>query len=121
MLFKLMNSKKKKTNNLSTMLFKSVHLIDMTTKTSNSTPSDPSADRLLYACFPAALKDAMKVAARRYEWDRETWRYQTGLIQETLLSGRFDANSLAVAYRNPPNSNAEGSSGDFQGGSATHA
>lgn len=65
-------------------------------------PADPSADRLTYACFPQALREAMKIAAQRWSWDRETWRYQTALIQETLLSGRYDADELAVAYRNSP-------------------
>lgn len=64
--------------------------------------TDPSADRLTYAGFPPAMREAMKIAAQRWSWDRETWRYQTALIQETLLSGRYDTDELAVAYRNPP-------------------
>ncbi len=103
-------------------MFTNVQLIDMTTKTLNFTPADdPSADRLTYASFPQGLREGMKAAAKRWAWDRETWRYQTGLIQETLLSGRFDANELSVAYLNPPKSNGEATRSDAMTVGATHA
>jgi len=62
--------------------------------------TDPSADRLIYAGFPAPLKDAMKIAAKRWDWDRETWRYQTLLIQDAM--NRVLVDDLARAYRHPP-------------------
>ena len=63
---------------------------------------DPSSDRIIYAAFPVPLKDAMKIAAQRWSWDRETWRYQTLLIQDAYTSGRCLLADLVQAYRNPP-------------------
>lgn len=65
-----------------------------------------SADRLIYASFPALLKTAMKTAAHRYAWCRETWRLQTGLIQDALLRG-IDSDDLAERYQNPPPAHLE--------------
>lgn len=61
---------------------------------------DPSSDRIIYAAFPVPLKEAMKAAAKRWNWDRETWRYQTLLIQDAI--SRMLVDDLALAYRNPP-------------------
>jgi hypothetical protein len=63
---------------------------------------DPSADRVLYAYFPDALKFALRTAAKRNGWDRETWRYQTNLIQEARLAGWADDDALIAGYSNPP-------------------
>lgn len=94
----------------------------MTTAVDNKpTTSDPSADRLIYASFPAALREGLKAAAKRWNWDRDTWRYQTGLVQATLLSGRYDGDELATAYLNPPKSNVEATSSDAMTRGATHA
>ena len=61
---------------------------------------DPIADRLIYAGFPVPLKEAMKAAAKRWTWDRETWRYQTLLIQDAM--NRVLVDDLVLVYRTPP-------------------
>lgn len=65
----------------------------------DATGDDPIADRLLYAAFPGELKTALRAAAARHRWDRETWRRQTQLIHSALKSGACPA-ALAAAYQN---------------------
>lgn len=55
-------------------------------------------DRITYASFPASLKTAMKAAANRNGWCRESWRLQTAMIQEAMLSG-YDVDTLAAGYQ----------------------
>ena len=57
-----------------------------------------SSDRITYASFPASLKTAMKAAANRNGWCRESWRLQTAMIQEAMLSG-YDVDTLAAGYQ----------------------
>ncbi len=68
----------------------------------NSAANDPGiSDRLTYASFPAHLKAAMKIAARNYDWDRETWARQTQMISEALLAGRDTDDNIAARYGAP--------------------
>ena len=69
--------------------------------------TDPTLDRLLYAAFPPGLKAALRAAAARHGWDRATWRTQTQLVHDALVSGRQTAEALALAYRNPPPAHLE--------------
>jgi len=56
------------------------------------------ADRLIYASFPQPLREAMRIAAKRFNWTHDDWRLQTNMIQEALLAGRVTADGLATAY-----------------------
>jgi len=68
---------------------------------------DPSADRLIYAAFPPSLRDAMKVAAKRFEWTREDWQMQTTMIQEVIADGWYTAEEIAAVYaKEPPRNEA---------------
>ena len=58
--------------------------------------------RTTYAAFPPALKTAMKIAAKRFDWCPKTWVQQTEAIAEAMLTGGWTADELADAYRNPP-------------------
>lgn len=65
---------------------------------------DPEELRLMqfvYATFPDTLKTAMKIAAKRWGWDRETWAMQTAMLQDSMRRG-CTVDELADAYRNPP-------------------
>jgi hypothetical protein len=62
------------------------------------------SDRLIYAAFPKELKAALRDAAKRNHWDRETWRYQTQCLNETLeasTDGPGVITALVVAYQTP--------------------
>lgn len=61
-----------------------------------------STDRLTYAAFPLALKTAMKSAAQRNGWCRETWAMQTALIRDALLAGRVTEPELIEGYSLKP-------------------
>jgi len=63
---------------------------------------DPSADRLIYATFPPSLREAMKVAAQRFEWTREDWQMQTTMIQKAMIDGWYTADKIAAAYATAP-------------------
>lgn len=65
-------------------------------------PVDPAAVRLIYATFPPGLKAAMKLAATRNGWDRETWALQTDLIQTSLLAGSTSETAIIAGYTQPP-------------------
>ena len=54
------------------------------------------SDRLVYAAFPKELKTAMRDAAKRNHWDRETWRYQTWALNETLESSAYCPGVIAA-------------------------
>lgn len=65
-------------------------------------PTDPAADRITYASFPESLRTAMKIAAQRNGWCRETWAMQTQMLNTSMLAGCYSADELAAAYRNQP-------------------
>lgn len=67
---------------------------------------NPAADRLTYAAFPPDLKAAMKIAAQRNDWCRETWAMQTALIQDALVTGRVLEATLIAGYSLKPPENA---------------
>jgi hypothetical protein len=60
------------------------------------------ADRLIYASFPQALREAMRRSAKRFGWTHDDWRLQTNLIQEARMGGWYSAEELARAYRDAP-------------------
>ena len=66
--------------------------------------SEPTSsdDRLTYAGFPQALRDAMKIAAQRFEWTRDDWRMQTNMIQDVIADGWYSADEIAKAYAAAP-------------------
>ena len=73
-----------------------------------------SADRMAYAAFPPALKAAMKTAAQRNGWCRETWAMQTALIQDALLAGRELESTLIAGYSlKPPEMALEGTNATY--------
>ena len=55
-----------------------------------------------YAVFGNDLKAAMKTAAKRWDWDKETWILQTELIAQALQTGCFTEEQLAADYQRPP-------------------
>ena len=59
------------------------------------------ADRLTYAAFPKALKTAMKIAAQRNDWNRESWALQTDLIHRSLLTGTTTEADIIAGYTQP--------------------
>lgn len=63
--------------------------------------------RLIFATFPNELKNSMKQAALRNEWDSETWALQADLVGDALRSGRVTPEKMAEAYRNQPNPEIE--------------
>jgi hypothetical protein len=61
--------------------------------------------RAQFAAFLPDLQAAMKVAARRYDWDGETWAMQTILLAQTIEASGHDLKviaALAAAYRDAP-------------------
>ena len=61
--------------------------------------------RAKFAEFLPELQAAMKEAARRYDWDGETWAMQTILLAETIERSGHDPKviaALAAAYRDAP-------------------
>ena len=61
-------------------------------------------DRITYAGFPDELRAALRAAARRNGWDRETWRQQTGLLHDALETAHHHPQTIArltAAYANP--------------------
>lgn len=75
-------------------MFGFIQLTDMTEKNSFS-------DRLAYATFPAPLKSAMKTAAARNGWNRESWALQTDLIHRSLLTGTTTEADIIAGYTQP--------------------
>jgi hypothetical protein len=66
---------------------------------------DAAQCRALFAAFLPELQAAMKEAARRYDWDGETWAMQTILLAETIERSGYDSEVIAVlarAYREGP-------------------
>lgn len=67
---------------------------------------DPAERRRLaqcrYAAFSKDLQDAMKVAAKRWDWDKEDWIMQIEMIADALQAGRVIEDQLAMEYRNVP-------------------
>ena len=59
--------------------------------------------RLIFATFSNELKNSMKQAALRNEWDSETWALQAELVGDALRAGRVTPEKMADAYRTPPN------------------
>ena len=59
--------------------------------------------RLIFATFSNELKNSMKQAALRNEWDSETWALQADLVGDALRAGRVTPEKMAEAYRTPPN------------------
>ena len=59
--------------------------------------------RLIFATFSNELKNSMKQAALRNEWDGETWALQAELVGDALRAGRVTPEEMAEAYRTPPN------------------
>ena len=47
--------------------------------------------RITYAAFPPALKAAMKIAAKRFDWCPKTWVQQTEAIAEAMHWMAFQA------------------------------
>lgn len=68
---------------------------------------DPSADRLIYASFPQCLRNAMKIAAKRFSWTPEDWRMQTLMLQDAMLAGWYSPEEIADAYAKPPPGGAD--------------
>ena len=64
--------------------------------------SSASDDRLIYAGFPQALREAMRLAAKRFDWVREDWQMQTAMIHEAITDGRCSADEIASAYAVAP-------------------
>ncbi len=62
----------------------------------NSDLSHDIRDRLTYAAFPKELKAALRDAAKRNHWDRETWRYQTRCLQDTLEGSAYCPGVIAA-------------------------
>ena len=58
--------------------------------------------RLIFATFSNELKNSMKQAALRNEWDSETWALQADLVGDALRSGRVTSEEMVEAYRNQP-------------------
>lgn len=61
--------------------------------------------RIKFATFLPELQAAMKIAARRYDWDGETWSMQTILLAETIERSGYDPKmiaALAAVYRDAP-------------------
>ena len=61
--------------------------------------------RAKFTAFLPELQEAMKVAARRYDWDGETWAMQTILLAQTIERSGHDPKviaTLAAAYREAP-------------------
>lgn len=58
--------------------------------------------RLIFATFSNELKNSMKQAALRNEWDSETWALQAKLVGDALRAGRVTPKKMAEAYRNQP-------------------
>ncbi|MCU0807935.1 MAG: hypothetical protein MUC53_08355 [Candidatus Contendobacter sp.] len=61
--------------------------------------------RAQFASFLPELQAAMKAAARRYDWDGETWSMQTILLAQTIERSGYDPKviaALAAAYRDAP-------------------
>jgi hypothetical protein len=61
--------------------------------------------RAKFAAFVPELQEAMKAAARRYDWDGETWAMQTILLAQTIEASSYDPKviqALASAYRDAP-------------------
>lgn len=59
--------------------------------------------RLIFATFSNELKNSMKQAALRNEWDSETWSLQADLVGDALRAGRVTSEKMAEAYRTAPN------------------
>jgi hypothetical protein len=59
--------------------------------------------RLIFATFSNELKNSMKQAALRNEWDGETWALQAELVGDALRAGRVTPEKMAEAYRTQPN------------------
>ena len=58
--------------------------------------------RLIFATFSNELKNSMKQAALRNEWDSETWSLQADLVGDALRAGRVTSEKMAEAYRTQP-------------------
>lgn len=58
--------------------------------------------RLIFATFSKELKNSMKQAALRNEWDSETWAIQADMVGDALRSGRVTPDEMAAAYREQP-------------------
>lgn len=60
-------------------------------------------DRIVYAGFSKELKAAMKAAAKRNQWNRETWRLQTRMIQDAINNDPHPATLEIItrAYQSP--------------------
>ena len=58
--------------------------------------------RLIFATFSNELKNSMKQAALRNEWDSETWALQAELVGDALRAGRVTPEEMAESYRNQP-------------------
>jgi len=63
---------------------------------------DRNDARALFTAFLPELQDAMKIAAKRYAWDGETWALQTILLARAIEASGYDPAviaGLAKAYR----------------------
>lgn len=58
--------------------------------------------RSIFATFSNELKNSMKQAALRNEWDSETWALQAELVGDALRAGRVTPEEMAEAYRTQP-------------------
>ena len=58
--------------------------------------------RLIFETFSNELKNSMKQAALRNEWDGETWALQAELVGDALRAGRVTPEKMAEAYRTQP-------------------
>ena len=58
--------------------------------------------RFIFATFSNELKNSMKQAALRNEWDGETWTLQVDLVGDALRAGRVTQEEMVEAYRNQP-------------------
>jgi hypothetical protein len=77
----------------------------------DAAPAPESADsslaegRAQFAAFLPELQDAMKIAAKRYSWDGETWALQTRMLARCIEASAYNPAviaRLAADYRGAP-------------------
>lgn len=72
---------------------------------SNADQDRVAESRAIFAAFVPELQAAMRVAARRYDWDGETWAMQTIMLARAIEASGYDPAviaGLAAAYQHAP-------------------
>ena len=62
----------------------------------------PEFARILFATFPALLREAMKDAAARNGWQPADWLWHVEQVQTVMRRGGWTAEHAAECYRGPP-------------------